>query len=156
MSYDPADPDRELSTISYKAIGLGVPMVTHSGQQFGVVEHVLQVPELDVFDGIVVYTGSGLAAMHPRNERLARAEMLRVGQARGLIRFVDADQVEAITPAYVKCTFDMDKVSDLPLPSGPPVLHPDMEREDRVSSAWHPRYGPWFGQWFGRARWTSK
>jgi hypothetical protein len=156
MSYDPADPDRELSTISYKAIGLGVPMVTHSGQQFGVVEHVLQVPELDVFDGIVVYTGSGLAAMHPKNERLARAEMLRVGQARGLIRFVDADQVEAITPAYVKCTFGMDKVSDLPLPSGPPVLHPDMEREDRVSSAWHPRYGPWFGQWFGRARWTSK
>jgi hypothetical protein len=156
MSYDPADPDRELSTISYKAIGLGVPMVTHSGQQFGVVEHVLQVPELDVFDGIVVYTGSGLAAMHPKNERLARAEMLRVGQARGLIRFVDADQVEAITPAYVKCTFGMDKVSDLPLPGGPPVLHPDMEREDRVSSAWHPRYGPWFGQWFGRARWTSK
>jgi len=151
-----SDPDEELSTISYMAIGLGVPVVTRSGQQFGVVEHVLQVPELDVFDGIVVYTGTGVAAMHPKNERAARAEMLRVGQARGWIRFVDADQVAAITPAYVKCTFEMDKVADLPVPSGAPVLHPDMEREDRVSSAWHPRYGPWYGRWFGRPRWTNK
>ena len=115
-----SDPDEELSTISYKAIGLGVPVVTHSGQQFGVVEHVLQVPELDVFDGIVVYTGTGLSAMHPKNERLARAEMLRLGQARGWIRFVDADQVAAITPAYVKCTFEMDTVANLPVPNGPP------------------------------------
>ena len=151
-----SDPDEELSTIYYMAIGLGVPVVTHSGQQFGVVEHVLQVPELDVFDGIVVYTGTGIAAMHPKNERLARAEMLRVGQARGWIRFVDADHVAAITPAYVKCTFEMDEIADLPVPSGPPVLHPDMEREDRVSSSWHSRYGPWFGQWFGRPHWTNK
>jgi hypothetical protein len=151
-----SDPDEELSTISYMAIGLGVPVVTHSGQQFGVVEHVLQVPELDVFDGIVVYTGTGVAAMHPKNERAARAEMLRVGQSRGWIRFIDADQVAAITPAYVKCTFEIDKVADLPVPSGAPVLHPDMEREDRVSSVWHPRYGPWYGRWFGRPRWTDK
>ena len=151
-----SDPDEELSTISYKAIGLGVPVVTHSGQQFGVVEHVLQVPELDVFDGIVVYTGTGIAAMHPKNERVARAEMLRVGQARGWLRFVDADQVAAITPAYVKCTFEMDKVAELSVPNGPPVLHPDMEREDRVSASWHSRYGPWFGQWFGRPHWTNR
>jgi hypothetical protein len=106
VSDDGSGSEQELFTISYRAVSLGLPVVTHSGDQFGVVEHVLEVPELDLFDGIVVYTGTGLAAIHPRkNETLARAEMLRVGQLGGWLRFVDADQVEAITPGYVKCTF---------------------------------------------------
>jgi hypothetical protein len=153
---DSADPGEELSTISYKAVGLGVPVVSHSGEQFGVVEHVLEVPELDVFDGIVVYTGTGLSAFHPKSDKLARAEMLRVGQRRGWLRFVDADRVAAITPAYVKCTFELPEVSNLPAPNGPPVLHPDMEREDRASMGMNSRYGPWFGRWFGRPHWTNK
>jgi hypothetical protein len=37
------DPDDELSTISYRAVTLGLPVVDHSGKQFGVVEHVLEV-----------------------------------------------------------------------------------------------------------------
>jgi hypothetical protein len=148
--YEVSDPDEELTTMSYRAVGLGLPVVTHSGQQFGVVEHVLEVPELDLFDGIVVYTGTGLAAVHPKSERLARAEMLRLGQARGWLRFVDADQVAAITPGYVKCTFEMSQVADLPVPDGPPVFHPDMALEDRA--ALH----PWFGRWFRRAHWTRK
>ena len=40
-----SNPDEELTTMSYRAVGLGLPVVTHSGQQFGVVEHVLEVPE---------------------------------------------------------------------------------------------------------------
>jgi len=152
MSSPDADPDAELTTMSYRAVGLGLPVVTHAGEQFGVVEHVLQVPELDLFDGIVVYTGTGLAALHPKSEKLTRFEMLRLGQLRGWLRFVDADQVEAITPGYVKCTFGMSQVANLPVPDGPPVLHPDMTREDRAATALH----PWFGRWFGRPRWVRK
>jgi len=149
---DAAPGDEEGSTISYRAVGLGLPVVTHSGEQFGIVEHVLEVPELDLFDGIVVYTETGLRAIHPKSEHLARAEMLRIGQARGWLRFVDADQVEAITPGYVKCRFEMSGLADLPVPGGPPVLHPDMAREDRS----HARWGPWFGRWFGRPHWIRE
>ena len=144
------DPEDELSTISYRAVSLGLPVVTHSGEQFGVVEHVLEVPELDLFDGVVVYTGTGLAAMHPKSEKLARAEMLRVGQMRGWLRFVDADRVAAITPGYVKCTFEMSDVDQLPLPDGPPVFHPDMAVEDRAAAH------PFYGRWFRRPHWTRK
>ena len=151
-----SDPDEELSTMSYRAVTLGLPVVTHSGEQFGVVEHVLEVPELDLFDGIVVYTGTGLGAMHPKSEKRARYEMLRVGQLRGWLKFVDADQVAAITPGYVKCTFEMAQVADLPLPNGPPVLHPDMAREDLATTAMHRPYGPYYGRWFGRPHWTRK
>lgn len=153
MFDDPSGSDEELSTISYRAVGLGHPVVTHSGEQFGVVEHVLEVPELDLFDGIVVYTGTGLGAIHPKSDAKARAEMLRVGQLRGWLRFVDADQVAAITPGYVKCTFEQSEVAQLPVPQGPPVFHVDMAREDRVEdrAKMHSRYG----QWFGRPHWIS-
>lgn len=148
MSEDNAGPeDEEMFAISYKAVVVGQPVVTNSGDQFGVVEHVLEVPELDVFDGIVVYTGTGLAAAHPKDEAKARAEMLRVGAARGWLRFVDADQIDTITSAYVKCTFDQSQVAQLPVPDGPPVFHPDMAREDRAASH------AMFGQWFRRPRW---
>jgi hypothetical protein len=147
------DSEEELTTMSYRAVGAGLPVVTHSGEQFGVVEHVLKVPDLDLFDGIVVYTGTGLGAMHPRSERTARYEMLRVGQLRGWLRFVDADQVAAITPGYVKCTFERSQVDLLPGPDGPPVLEPDMALEDRASTA---AMHPWFGRWFGRPHWIRK
>jgi hypothetical protein len=46
------------------------------GEELGTVEHVLQVPELDVFDGIVVTTAGGL-------------------------RFADADQIADIHDRHV-------------------------------------------------------
>jgi uncharacterized Fe-S cluster-containing radical SAM superfamily protein len=58
--------------ISYQALGKGVPVRASGGEEIGTVEHVLQVPELDVFDGIVLWTAAGL-------------------------RFADADQVADIT-----------------------------------------------------------
>jgi hypothetical protein len=148
------DPGEELSTISYRAVATGLPVVTRSGDQFGVVEHVLEVPELDLFDGIVVYTGTGLGAVHPHGgpsgETLARAEMLRLGQLRGWLRFVDADQVAAITPGYVKCTFEQSEVALLPVPEGAPVYHVDMAREDRAQQ--HARWG----RAFGRPHWKRQ
>ena len=62
--------------ISYQALGKGVPVRASGGEEIGIVEHVLQVPELDVFDGIVLKTAAGL-------------------------RFADADQVADITDRYV-------------------------------------------------------
>ena len=42
------------------------------------------------------------------------------------------------------------------MPAGPPVLYPDMAREDRAAS--HTWYGQWFGRpsFAGRPRWTRK
>ena len=149
MPDDTSGSEEEMFAISYKAVVVGQPVVTSSGDQFAVVEHVLEVPELDLFDGIVVYTGTGLTAAHPKNEAKARAEMLRIGHARGWLRFVDADQIALITTAYVKCTFDQSQVALLPAPDGPPVLFPDMSLEDRVAT--HSMYG----QWFGRSRFAG-
>jgi hypothetical protein len=152
---DMADSYEKMSAISYQAVSTGLPVVTHSGKQFGVVEHVLEVPELDVFDGIVVYTGTGLGALHPHDgrggEEKARAEMLRVGQRKGWLRFVDADQVEVITPGYVKCTFGDSEVALLPEPEGAPVFHVDMAREDRAAR--RVGYSHMYGGMFSRPRW---
>jgi hypothetical protein len=149
------EPYEEISAISYRAVSAGHPVVTHSGEQFGVVEHVLEIPELDLFDGIVVYTGTGLGAIHLRDgrggEEGARAEMLRLGQRRNGLRFVDADQVEVITPGYVKCTFGSSEVALLPAPNGAPVYHVDMAREDHAAR--RVGYSHMYGGMFSRARW---
>lgn len=150
MPDDTSGSEEEMFAISYKAVTVGQPVVTHSGDQFGVVQHVLEVPELDLFDGIVVYTGTGLAAVHPEHEALARAEMAALGQLRDWLRFVDADQIAVITPSYVKCTFERSQVAQLPVPDGPPVLYPDMAREDRAATH------AWYGQWFGRPYFTGQ
>jgi hypothetical protein len=158
--YDPGAPDEadepydDLPPISYRAVTVGLPVVTCTGQQFGVVEHVLEVPELDVFDGIVVYTGTGLGAIRPGGgrdgEARTRARMLRLGQARNWLRFVDADQVQNITAGAVTCTFGDDQVALLPAPQGTPVYEPDMAREEQAEL--HRS----FGRWFGRPHWKQK
>jgi hypothetical protein len=146
--------EEEPTTMSYRAVGMGLPVITHSGEQFGLVVRVLEVPEEDLFDGIVVHLGTEPAALLNSHHGLAHFEMLRVGQLEHKIRFVDADQVAAITPGYVKCTFEMPEVASLPVPDGPPVLHPDMAVEDAASAtARQPFYGRYYGRWFGRPRW---
>jgi hypothetical protein len=153
---DTDDSEEEMFAISYLAVTPGLPVVTHSGEQFAVVHHVLEIPELDLFDGIVVNTGTGLGT-DPKHRGLAHAELLALGQQRGWLRFVDADEVEIITTGYVKCTFEQSRVADLPVPDGAPVLYPDMNLEDRMSD--HHMYGQWFGRgnFSGpRPRWTRK
>ena len=51
--------DDEQFAVSYQGVSPGVPVLTKDGTQFGILEHVLEVPEEDVFDGIVVWTGGG-------------------------------------------------------------------------------------------------
>jgi hypothetical protein len=86
--------------ISYQAVPTGVPVLTASGQEIGTLEHVLQIPEEDLFDGLVVATPDGL-------------------------RFVDADQVGTITATAVHSTVDDAAVASLPAPEGAPVYHVD-------------------------------
>ena len=68
----------EGTPISYEALEVGTPVLSSTGNQFGTVEHVLQIPEEDLFDGIAVKTQHGL-------------------------RFVDRDQIDKITTTAVLC-----------------------------------------------------
>lgn len=86
--------------ISYQAVPTGVPVLTSTGREIGTLEHVLQIPEEDLFDGLVVATQQGL-------------------------RFVDADQVRVITATYIGSTLDDEAAAHLPAPEGNPVYHAD-------------------------------
>lgn len=105
--------------ISYMALAVGTPVVSSTGTEFGTVHHVLQVPELDLFDGISVKTQHGL-------------------------RFVDRDQITEITTTVVCCALTDDEASSLPAPDAPPSLEVDIEREEGKSLT--ARLGRLFGR----------
>jgi hypothetical protein len=86
--------------ISYLALDVGTPVQSCSGHIFGKVVHVLQVPELDLFDGIVVGTEHGL-------------------------RFVGRDQIIEIQTTAVRCALSDDDAENLPKPEGTPTFHVD-------------------------------
>jgi hypothetical protein len=94
--------------ISYLALATGTPVLSASGSEIGSVAHVLQIPELDEFDGIVVSTKAG----H---------------------RFVDRDQIAEITTTYVRCELSDEQAASLPAPSGPAVLHLDATYDEGPS-----------------------
>ena len=91
--------------------------VLPTGRQFGTVEHVLQVPEEDLFDGIVTATDHGL-------------------------RFVDAGQVGAITTERVQCDIGDEDVANLPAPEGSPVYSVDALQD--TGDSLHDRLGRLF------------
>ena len=93
----------EGTPIAYSALPKGTPVRTAAGQQFGTVEHVLEIPEEDLFDGIVVATDHG-------------------------IRFVDRDQITTITDVAVTTVLDDAGVSSLPKPDGAPVYTVDASK----------------------------
>ena len=86
--------------ISYKAAVVGTPVLSTSGAQIGTLEHVLEIPDLDLFDGIVIATHAGL-------------------------RFIDADQIREITRSHIQSSLDDSQASQLPPPDGPPVYRVD-------------------------------
>ena len=86
--------------ISYEAAVIGTPVLSTSGAQIGTLEHVLEIPDLDLFDGIVIATHAGL-------------------------RFIDADQVREITRSHIQSGLDDSQASQLPPPDGPPVYRVD-------------------------------
>ncbi|MGH9074178.1 MAG: hypothetical protein ACRDZQ_08665 [Acidimicrobiales bacterium] len=98
---------------------MGTPVQSSAGTTFGKVEHVLQVPELDLFDGIVVTTHQGL-------------------------RFVDRDQIARITTTEVRCTLSDGEAASLPPPAGPPVYRVDASHD--VGPSLTARFGRMFGR----------
>jgi len=103
--------------ISYAGVPKGTPMLTSSDREFGTIEHVLEIPQEDLFDGIVVKTADGL-------------------------RFVDRDQVSEITDRYVICDLSDEEAADLPAPSGSPVYHADAAQD--AGNSLHDKFGRMF------------
>jgi hypothetical protein len=101
------------------ALAAGTPVVTSEGTEFGKVHHVLQIPELDLFDGISVRTHHGL-------------------------RFVDRDQIAEIRTTVVRCALTADEAASLPPPSGQPVLELDLAHDEGPSLT--ARLGRLFGR----------
>ena len=94
--------------VSYEALPVGAAVLSATGTQIGTVEHVLQIPELDLFDGIVVKTKHGR-------------------------RFVDRDQVTDMTTTLVRCALTDEEAANLPAPKGALVLHPDTAHDEGPS-----------------------
>ena len=86
--------------ISYQAATRGTPVLSSSGARIGTLEHVLEVRDLDIFEGIVVATHHGL-------------------------RFIDADHLPEITTAQIKSSLSDAQAAELPPPAGPPVYKVD-------------------------------
>lgn len=132
-------------------------MLTRDGTQFGILEHVLEVPEEDVFDGIVVWTGGGswLDRRIQRDlsrEEAAAARRLELLQPQHL-RFVDADSVAAITVGYIRCDLDVAQATALP----PPARDAPLYYANAIDQA--RGYAPYgdhamYGSLFRRGRWT--
>ncbi len=141
--------------VSYEAVTPGVPVLTRDKKQFGILEHVLEVPQLDVFDGIVVWVGGGAVIDREIQKELTKghqsaARGLEHGSPSGGLRFVDADQIAAITPGYIRCDLDQSDVGLLRPPDGAPVYHVSML--DETGPALHNR----LGRMFHRPHWTRE
>jgi hypothetical protein len=111
--------DDDEHEISYLALEVGTPVESSEGHTFGTVEHVLQVPSEDLFDGIAVATGQGL-------------------------RLVVRDQILQITNRTVRCSLTDEQATRLPPPDGPPVFHVDAFQDTGASLT--ARLGRLFGR----------
>ncbi|MGX7678493.1 hypothetical protein ACSMXN_06320 [Jatrophihabitans sp. DSM 45814] len=103
--------------IAYSALKNGTPVVSASGREFGTVEHVLEIPEQDLFDGIVVSTADGL-------------------------RFVDRDQIDQITTECVTCLLTDEQAATLSPPEAAPAFTVDPLQYG--SNSLHDRFGRMF------------
>jgi hypothetical protein len=147
--------------IAYSGATPGTPVLTRDGRQFGILEHVLAVEEEDVFDGIVVFVGSGgwverkiqreLSAGHRSAARFL--ETFRPGD----LRFVDADRVLEITVGDIRCDLGPEQVAQLPPPSGAPVFYANAIDQAGPGRAFAGPYGNGvYGGLFRRARWRQE
>jgi hypothetical protein len=104
--------------VSYLVLARGVPVITSDGQQIGTVEHVLAVPEADVFDGVIVDTGDGHC-------------------------FADAPEIDRLYERGVVLSLDAQTAGSLPRPAQNPAsmeVEPDdvskHKLDDKLRRAW--------------------
>jgi hypothetical protein len=152
--------DDEEMLVSYRGVTPGVPVLTRNGTQFGILEHVLEVPQLDVFDGIVVWVGSPAVVERRLQRELGKGDDFAAHmteRAAGLdhLRFVDADKIAAITVGYIRCDLDHSGVAELRPPDGAPVYHPDLRGSQWSGGTW-PGWHGWYGGMFRRPHWRRE
>jgi hypothetical protein len=104
--------------VSYLVLAEGTPVISSDGQQIGKVEHVLAVPEADVFDGVIVDTGDGHC-------------------------FADAPEVDRLYERGVVLTLDAQAARSLPKPEqNPAAMEADPDDvsksglDDKLRRAW--------------------
>jgi hypothetical protein len=105
------------TAVSYGAAVPGTPVFTRSGREIGTLEHVLEVPGREEFDGIVVATDWGL-------------------------RFIPADRIEMITVRCVRCLLEDQEAARLHPPDGIAVY--TVRALDEIGDALHERLGQMF------------
>jgi hypothetical protein len=153
------DSDDEFA-VAYTGVTPGIPVLTRDKQQFGFLEHVLAVDEEDIFEGIVVWVGTGTWVDRRIQHELARGHQSAARHLEALrpheLRFVEADKIAAITAGYIRCDLDLSEAGQLPPPSGTPVLYANAI--DQARPGYQPgRYGNQvYGSIFGRARWRQE
>jgi hypothetical protein len=155
--------DDEQFPVSYQGVSPGVPVLARDGTQFGILEHVLEVPEEDVFDGIVVWTGGGSWLDRQVQRDLSRGEASAARRLELLrpqhLRFVEADSIAAITVGYIRCDLDAAQVTALPPPAhDAPLYYANAigQAPDQGMYPNRPMYPnqAMYGLMFRRARWT--
>jgi len=154
--------DDEQFPISYQGVSPGVPVLTRDGKQFGILEHVLEVPDEDVFDGIVVWTGGGSWLDRRIQRDLSRGEASAARRLELLaaqhLRFVDADHVAAITVGYIRCDLDAAQATALPPPAhDAPLRYANAIDQAQTYTLYRNQgYGnqAMYGTLFRRARWA--
>jgi hypothetical protein len=149
--------DDALLAVSYQGVTPGVPVLTRDGTQFGILEHVLEVPEEDLFDGIVVWTGAGGWLDRRIQRDLSRGEASAARRLELLqpqhLRFVDADQVQAITVGYIRCDLSAAQATALPPPAGDAPVFYANAIDQAQGPAGYGNHGM-YGSMFRRARWS--
>jgi hypothetical protein len=104
--------------VSYLLLADGTPVVTSDGHEIGTVEHVLAVPDADVFDGVIVDTGAG--------HRFADASLIDRMHQRGVVLTLDTSAAERLPePAENPATMD----------ASPDDVTPD-GLDDKLRRAW--------------------
>jgi hypothetical protein len=148
--------------ISYEGVTLGVPVLTRDGEQFGILEHVLAVEEEDIFEGIVVWVGSGGWADREVQRELSRnhrsiTRYIETFQHNKL-RFVEADKVALITVGWIRCDLDLAEVGLLQPPASAPVFYANaIDQAQPQQQTYVGRYGnQTYGRMFNRARWRQE
>ncbi|MBW4041917.1 MAG: hypothetical protein HIU86_07280 [Acidobacteria bacterium] len=111
--------------ISYLALEDGTEVRTADGTTIGTVEHVLQDDALDFFDGLVISTSAGR-------------------------RFVDAEQITAITTGAVATALTDDEAAHLPRPDGSALYDADPQQFQSGELS------QWFGRMFFREHWMRE
>jgi hypothetical protein len=86
--------------IAYSALPHGTRVMSSDGDVIGTVERVLDIPDLDLFDGIVIQTSDG-------------------------DRFVDRDQIARITTRAVHLDVTTSEAANLPVPDSAPTFRAD-------------------------------